>query len=53
VIVAITFVCVFFIKENKNLIYQDDVYKKQIKTNNEWFYFLWICLLGSLIAFIR
>ncbi|MDR2369361.1 MAG: hypothetical protein LBD63_01920, partial [Mycoplasmataceae bacterium] len=33
--------------------YKDDIYKKQLKTRCEWIYFVYICLLGSLIAFIK
>ncbi|MDR0674896.1 MAG: MFS transporter, partial [Mycoplasmataceae bacterium] len=52
-IVVITFVVAYFVKENKNLLYKDEIYKKQLKTSSEWIYFIYICFLGSLIAFIK
>jgi hypothetical protein len=53
IIVIITFVVAYFVKENKSYLYRDEIYKKELKTSREWVYFIYICLLGSLIAFIK
>lgn len=52
-VIVITFVIAFFIKENRMLLYSDNKYKKQIEKKNEWIYFVLICFLGSLIAFVK
>jgi hypothetical protein len=52
-VTVIAFIVAFFVKEQRSYIYRDNVYKKQLQTNREWVYFVWICLLGSLIAFIK
>jgi hypothetical protein len=53
VVIIATFIVAYFVKEDRQRLYKDDVYKKQIKTSREWIYFVYICFLGSLIAFIK
>lgn len=51
--VLIALVMCFFIKENRNYFQKDLEYKQKIQARNEWIYYVLICLLGSLIAFIK
>ncbi|MDE7433949.1 MAG: hypothetical protein K2M43_02355 [Mycoplasmoidaceae bacterium] len=51
--ILIAFVMCFFIKENPNYFQSDLVYKQKIEHKNEWFYYVLICLLGSIIAFVK
>lgn len=52
-IVVITFILTFFIKEDKSLVFKDNISKQQIKTKNEWIYFYMLAVLGFLIAFVK
>lgn len=43
----------FYIKEDRGLFQKDVQYKQTIQTRNEWIYYVLICLLGSIIAFVK
>ncbi len=51
--VLICLVMCFFIKENRSYFQKDVKYKQQIQSKNEWIYYVLICLIGSLIAFVK
>jgi ABC-type transport system involved in multi-copper enzyme maturation permease subunit len=40
VVFVIALVVAIFVKENRQLLYKDNVYKKQIQNKNEWIYFI-------------
>ena len=51
--VLICLVMSYFVKEDRGLFQKDLQYKEKIQTKNEWIYYVLICLIGSLIAFIK
>jgi hypothetical protein len=52
-ITVIAFVMVIFYKEHRENLYCDLKYKSPIVKTNEWVYYVLLCILGSLIAFIK
>lgn len=52
-IFVITLVLTFFMKEDKKNLYSDVKHKTSFKYKQEWVYFVLICLVGSLIAFVK
>ena len=53
VFVLISLVLCFFVKEEPSNFLSDVKYKSKLKSHNEVFYFILICVLGSIIAFIK
>lgn len=51
--VLICLVMSYFVKEDRGLFQKDVQYKEKIQSKNEWIYYVLICLIGSLIAFIK
>lgn len=53
IFVIVGCILAFFIKENSIYFGSDDKYKKTINNKNEWFYFILLAIIGSLIAFVK
>lgn len=51
--VLICLIMAFFIKENRSYFQKDVEFKQHIQSRNEWIYYVLICLVGSLIAFVK
>lgn len=53
IFIVIGFIIGFFTKENRNFLYQDKKYKKEIKGKNDWIIFVLILLIGTLLSFVK